>query len=225
MNEKHYIVYKTTNLITDEFYIGVHGQTEDDDYLGSGIHLQRQVRKYRKENFIRETLSVFASEEQAFAEEKSILKDFLNDELCLNISEGGDGGPNFKGMQHSEGTKEILRKKRAKQKALSEASRAKISEANRRRIVSPETKEKLAKLAKSRHTNPDVRKQISESLKRTNIDRKAQGLTKHSPETKKKLSASAKRRFSDEKQRKTVSDSVKKGLNGLKSKRTNGLLK
>lgn len=42
---KHYI-YLTTNLITNEKYIGKHYGELDDDYLGSGIILQRAILKY-----------------------------------------------------------------------------------------------------------------------------------------------------------------------------------
>jgi len=49
---KHYI-YKTTNLITKKFYIGKHSSQniEIDTYLGSGILLERAIKKYGKHNF------------------------------------------------------------------------------------------------------------------------------------------------------------------------------
>ena len=50
--KKHFI-YMTTNLITNEKYIGKHYGTEDDSYLGSGKILQKASLKYGKENFKR----------------------------------------------------------------------------------------------------------------------------------------------------------------------------
>jgi hypothetical protein len=51
---KHYI-YKTTNLITKEYYIGKHSSQniENDNYLGSGLLLTRSIKKHGRENFKR----------------------------------------------------------------------------------------------------------------------------------------------------------------------------
>jgi hypothetical protein len=58
-----YIVYKTINLVNNKFYIGKHTQNLDpyqfDGYYGSGSQIINAVKKYGKENFIRETLFVF----------------------------------------------------------------------------------------------------------------------------------------------------------------------
>lgn len=100
--KKHYIVYKTTNQLTSQYYIGVHGQVEDDLYLGSGIRLKNNIKFHGKENFSRVTLKIFQNENDAFNEEIRILKSQLQDSLCLNISKGGDGGANFTGKLSPE---------------------------------------------------------------------------------------------------------------------------
>jgi hypothetical protein len=42
----HYIIYRTTNLIDQKFYIGKHQTLNlNDNYLGSGIHLRRAIKK------------------------------------------------------------------------------------------------------------------------------------------------------------------------------------
>ena len=63
--KKHYLVYKTTNLVNGKIYIGQH-QTYDlnDGYLGSGILLRRAIEKYGEENFKREILFECSSVEE-----------------------------------------------------------------------------------------------------------------------------------------------------------------
>ena len=53
-----YIIYKTTNLINNNIYIGQHA-TEDinDNYLGSGVALLSDIKKYGKDNFNKEWTS------------------------------------------------------------------------------------------------------------------------------------------------------------------------
>lgn len=49
------IVYITTNLKNGKKYIGSH-INNNPNYLGSGVYLKKAIKKYGKENFIRETL-------------------------------------------------------------------------------------------------------------------------------------------------------------------------
>lgn len=199
---KHFIVYKTTNIITQEYYIGVHGQVQDDEYLGSGIHLKRQVKFYGKENFIRETLKIFDTEEEAFDYEKELLRIHLDMKLCLNISPGGDGGPNFKNMTHSDETKEIIRES-ARNRKVTEETKEKLSKANLE--LSQEFRSKRAQKAGLNRRNvingkmtEEEKKKISETLIKRNKERIKSGETKHTFQTKKKMSDSA-REFWDKK--------------------------
>ena len=52
---KFYLIYKTTNNINGMWYIGQH-QTDNihDDYTGSGIALREDIKKFGKNNFIKE---------------------------------------------------------------------------------------------------------------------------------------------------------------------------
>ena len=61
----YYLIYKTTNLINNKFYIGMHGTNNlEDGYLGSGKIILSAIRLYGKENFIREILYYCESEEE-----------------------------------------------------------------------------------------------------------------------------------------------------------------
>lgn len=87
-----YIIYKTINKINQKYYIGVHNCTRNW-YKGSGAILKRAIRKHGLDNFIRETLFVFDSEELAYAKEREIVnEEMLRDPLCYNLKLGGKGG-------------------------------------------------------------------------------------------------------------------------------------
>lgn len=63
-----------------------------DSYLGSGVRLLRSVKKYGKEQHVREILEVLPSRDAASDREKEILTEELRaDPLCLNCGPGGLG--------------------------------------------------------------------------------------------------------------------------------------
>lgn len=101
-----YIVYKTTNLVNNFIYIGVH-KTENpevwDHYLGNGIYdnrpltykksktaLQQAVSQFGIKNFKREIISIFDTCEEAYALEGLIVNDdFLARHDVYNMIKGG----------------------------------------------------------------------------------------------------------------------------------------
>lgn len=88
-----YTIYKTTNIITGEFYVGQHA-TKDlgDGYLGSGVSLLESLKEYGKENFTKEILSIFDTEEEMNKKEIEIVNEsFLSNPLVLNKQPGGCG--------------------------------------------------------------------------------------------------------------------------------------
>lgn len=105
-----YIVYKTTCLVNDKIYIGVH-KTEDplifDGYLGRGFFIgsthylefpiapfHHALVKYGVANFQREILYVFDTEEEAYQKESEIVtEEFINSGKTYNVSLGGKGRP------------------------------------------------------------------------------------------------------------------------------------
>ena len=162
-----YTIYKTTNTLNKKIYIGKH-QTENvnDDYLGSGIFLERAVKKYGKENFKKEILFIFDNENEMNSKEKELVtEDFIKCSNNYNSAIGGEGGSLFKGKKHTEETKRKL-SEISKKRVASEETRKKISEANKKRIVSEETKQKLSEKSKIRFQNEDSKKKISETMKK-----------------------------------------------------------
>lgn len=101
-----FTVYKVLNLTTNEYYIGVHKTSNPNDgYLGSGLHIKNQIKKYGKCNFKKEILFEFDREEDAYQKEIELVNASITDVLCLNIGPGGIGGAKFKGKHHTDETK------------------------------------------------------------------------------------------------------------------------
>lgn len=87
-------VYKTTNIVNGKYYVGCHCTFKlDDGYLGSGMRIQRAIKKYGRENFTLEIIQFFDTREDALAKEKELITlDLLKDPMCMNIQPGGGGG-------------------------------------------------------------------------------------------------------------------------------------
>jgi len=103
---KKYIVYQTTNKINNKIYVGVHCTCNPDGfdgYIGCGVRItqpctymnpktpfQCAVKKYGTKAFIRTTLAVFDTEEEAYDLEKQIVTEkFLRRGDVYNLVEGG----------------------------------------------------------------------------------------------------------------------------------------
>lgn len=103
---KKYIVYQTTNKINNKIYIGVHGtMTPDqfDGYIGCGVDIFRPatylhpntpfkyaVKKYGTSAFIRTTIQIFDSEDDAYKLEAELVNEqFIKREDTYNLILGG----------------------------------------------------------------------------------------------------------------------------------------
>lgn len=101
-----YIVYKTTNLINNKIYVGVHRTNPDinDGYIGCGVTKKDQkkkikgfpkaVAKYGYSNFKRETLFEYPDTEEgmkaAYAKEAEIVTlEFIKRKDTYNLTVGG----------------------------------------------------------------------------------------------------------------------------------------
>jgi hypothetical protein len=91
----NFIVYKTTNLLNGRFYVGVHNGTSTN-YYGSGRLLKAAIKKYGKENFIRETLIDCGNDgEEAYSIEAMMVKTVKEDPRSYNLEAGGLGNSNL----------------------------------------------------------------------------------------------------------------------------------
>ena len=91
---KYHILYKTTCLITNKFYIGMHSTDSlEDGYIGSGKQLWRSVNKHGKENHVTEILELLPNRRSLKEREKQIVnEEFIKDKMCMNLMIGGQGG-------------------------------------------------------------------------------------------------------------------------------------
>jgi predicted XRE-type DNA-binding protein len=92
--KKYHFIYKTTNILSGKYYIGMHSTDDiEDGYLGSGNRLRLSVRKYGKENFKREILEFCESRVELIKKETEIITlDEISKKECINLKVGGQGG-------------------------------------------------------------------------------------------------------------------------------------
>ena len=160
MSDYMYIVYKTTNNVNKKFYIGVHDTSTRDSkyYLGSGLALNRAIKQYGRENFVRETLYEYKTASEAYQKESELVtQEVVNDDNNYNLCCGGLGG-----VAITEQTKEKMRQ-------------AKLGKPNvqKGKKLSPEHKQKLSAARKKRVITEETRKKLSETMKRKHAERKA----------------------------------------------------
>ena len=165
-----YYIYRITNKITDKTYIGQHKYKDlNDNYMGSGKLIRRAQKKYGIENFEKEILysriqyKATADDMERFA----IAKERALGKAEYNIADGGQGGPLYKGKQHSEEWKKMM-SETLKGRKLSEEWVKKISESKKGRKLSDETRRKLSeahKGMKGKHFSEESKKKMSEAKK------------------------------------------------------------
>lgn len=95
MKHRYHIIYRTTCLVTNHFYVGMHSTNVlNDGYFGSGKIIRNSLRKHGKENHIRETLARCSTREDLTKLEAIIVNDeLLADHRCMNLTRGGNTMP------------------------------------------------------------------------------------------------------------------------------------
>ena len=169
-----YTIYKVTNNVNGKIYIGKH-QTEnpDDGYYGSGVAIKNAIKKYGKDNFTKEVLHIFESEEEMNMKEVELItEEFVSRTDTYNMGVGGEGGAHFKGKTH---TPETIAKIQNTIKSRPESLEAirqgciKAGKMSKGRKLSEQAKENMRQGAlnrKSSIASEEHKKAISEGLKK-----------------------------------------------------------
>jgi len=91
---KYHYIYRTTCLINNKYYIGMHSTDNlEDGYQGSGTILARSIRYHGRENHQTEILEFLPSREELRKREAQLItEELLDDRMCMNLVLGGSGG-------------------------------------------------------------------------------------------------------------------------------------
>jgi len=176
------IVYKTTNLLNGKVYIGQDSKNRHT-YLGSGILLKKAIKKYGRDNFVKDTVAWCDTKDKLDFLEKFYI-DFFKTRVPngYNLTDGGEG---IVGHHHAEETKQKM-SKAALGKPKTEEAKSRMSQSKKGSYHSEETKQKMSQSHQG-HPNyctEDGIRKMSESLK-------GHGTT---IETKQKISESLKQK-------------------------------
>ena len=91
--KQYHYIYKTTNVLTNKFYVGMHSTDNlEDGYIGSGKRLWYSIRKYGKENHKCEILEFLSSREELKNREAEIVnEDFVKSPTTDDMEKGNAG--------------------------------------------------------------------------------------------------------------------------------------
>ena len=194
------IIYKTTNLINGKIYIGQDSKN-NPKYLGSGVIIIKAIKKYGKENFIKETIEHCETKENLDLKEIYWINYYNSvNPNGYNISIGGGG---CLGCKISDKTKEKLSDVN-KGKILSDETKQKISEANKGKIFTKTHKDKISKnhADVNGKNNPMYGKthsdEIKEKLKNINLGKKASKKTKEKMSEQRKGEGNSKSKLTEQ---------------------------
>lgn len=134
---KYHIIYKTIRLDgSGAYYIGMHStDVLDDRYLGSGIILNKSIKKYGRALHKKEILEYLPSRRDLAAREADLVSEaMIADPRCMNITLGGGGASpgdknHFFGKTHS---REAIKKMSAARlgKSITDDVKALLSKAS-----------------------------------------------------------------------------------------------
>lgn len=160
----HLYIYKITNKINGKIYIGKRHSNcipeKDIKYMGSGIIINKSIKRYGKENFKKEILCECYNEDELNEKEKYYINLFNSRDLTIgyNITEGGCGNI------HNEDSK-LKMSRSHKGKKFTEEHKRKISESNKGKKLSEETRLKLSIVNLGKIISEESKRKISEKLK------------------------------------------------------------
>lgn len=146
-------MYQITNMVNGKIYVGAHATTnKDDDYMGSGILLNRAKKKYGLAAFKREILLECSSRKHMYSEEARIVnEEFLKRTDVYNVCLGGrgDSKSTTKDADHRRAISEALKgNTNALGSMRSEEHKQAISRAHTGRVFSEESRRKMSEAKK-----------------------------------------------------------------------------
>lgn len=171
----YYIVYQTTNKINGKFYIGMHKTNNiNDGYLGSGVLLEKAIKKYGKENFIRDILFECKCEKEMILFEEALLtEEYIKSNFgkIYNLASGGKGGGFIWELLSEEKKKELSENQRIlminnnpmKREDLKEKASERWSRNNPSQR--PEQKKRISEIHTGKIISEETRKRMSDSQK------------------------------------------------------------
>ncbi|MEK6828592.1 MAG: hypothetical protein AABY15_00550 [Nanoarchaeota archaeon] len=117
-SKRYHYIYKITCSVTGRYYIGMHSTDKlEDGYFGSGKRLWFSINYHGKENHTKEILEFCENRKELAKREREIVnQQLINEELCMNLVVGGEGGRGFTPEQQrlnaekSNARQRILRK-------------------------------------------------------------------------------------------------------------------
>lgn len=165
----NYYIYCITNNINNKTYIGQHMNNNlNDNYMGSGLNINRAFKKYGKENFSKSILAVTHTKENIDILEKVFIALYRAEGKAeYNIADGGTGGNlgnewcRRNKENHWKSDSKIIEKLRNSHKGqiawnkgktgiYSEETRKKMGAKNKGRKMSIEQKQKISLANKDR---------------------------------------------------------------------------
>jgi hypothetical protein len=148
-----YTIYRTTNNLNGKIYIGKHQTLNpNDSYYGSGKAIVNAIKKHGKENFTKEILFIFETEEEMNNKERELItEEFVLREDTYNMGVGGEGGAHFKGRKHSK-------------ESIIKSVETRIKNGNN--VCSPEKRKYFSDLYKNRKFSEESKKKMSDSAKK-----------------------------------------------------------
>lgn len=154
---KYHVIYKTTCLVTNRYYIGMHSTDDlNDGYVGSGTRLWRSIKKYGKDQHKCEILENLPTREAASLREKELIDPvWRTDPMCMNIGKGGEG--NAPGYRTTEETRALISQRSKEMWAKRKADPVAMAE-HIKKIATPEI---IAKRAKANTGKKRSNEQIS----------------------------------------------------------------
>ncbi len=173
-----FTIYQTTNFVNGKIYLGKHAcSCKSCRYLGSGKLLTAAIRKHGRDNFTKEILFEFNTEEEMNLKERELIDEtFVGRSDTYNIGVGGEGGAHFKGHQHTAETK--ARVGRTHDRKHTEETKLLLSvigremvrtgrhnRAGKQFVMSEEQKKAISSTLAGRSRSDDVKLKISETAK------------------------------------------------------------